>query len=236
MKNIVLTFLLLIVCSVLSAQEIDEESKFYIGVSIGTSFSIGDFADTDVNNFESGFAKDGQKIDLFGGMVLNDKIVLIGQFRYESFETDVEEAINQYNALNQATTFTGSADNWQTHYFLLGLAYKIKISQKFALYPRFGVGPLWATNPGVTINSMDPNSNQNFRRSSETGFGFGYDIGIGLRRDFGRRISLMPAFLFSGGSVNTNVETTINNINVVRNYKPRIQSFTLGLSVAYRFY
>ena len=105
------------------------------------------------------------------------------------------------------------------------------------LYPRFGLGPLVANNPGITVNTPNGTITNNFSRSSETGFGLGYEIGIGLRSDLGRHFSLMPTFTFSGGLVTIpDVITTTDNIAVTTDYQPQIQSFNLGLSLAYRFY
>ena len=211
--------------------------KFYVGASYGRSFSIGDFADTNTDNFDAGFAANGQKIDLYGGFFLDDVWTLTATFRYQSFETEIEEAIEQYTTENPGITFSGNSGEWETYYLLVGAAYKVPLTPKFALYPRVAIGPMWATNPGVSIAADDPTLGQSYSRSSETGLGFGGEIGIGLRKDLGRHFSLMPTFTLSGGFVNySNVETTRNNVNLVNTYEPMIQSLTLGMSMAYRFY
>ncbi len=206
-------------------------------MSYGTSYSIGDFKESDVNNRRAGFAENGKKVDLYGGWFLNEKFTVIATFRHQFFETNVDEVISQFNEENPDSNFAGSTDNWKTYYFLAGIAYKIKVGKKMAFYPRVALGPMWATTPGLRVTTSDDSASQNFNRDSQTALGVGYDIGIGLRNDFGRHFSLMPTFTFSGGVVNySDVATTIDSNTEISSYEPRIQSFTLGLSVAYRVY
>jgi len=96
---------------------------------------------------------------------------------------------------------------------------------------------LVATNPGMTVSQPGGGITTNFMRSSETGIGLGYEAGIGLQTDLGRHFTLMPTFTFSGGLVTIpDVVTTTESSSVTSDFQPQIQSFNLGLSLAYRFY
>lgn len=237
MKQFIIILLVLIGGFSLFAQEEEQLPNFYIGVSYGTSYALGDFKDTDVNNPDAGFAKNGQKLDLYVGKFYTDKITVTGIFRYQSFGTEIESLIDSFNVANPGANFSGSTENWKTYYFLLGLAYQIKIGPKFDFFPRFGLGPLLAKNPGMNINAPNAAITQNFNRSAETGFGLGYEFGIGLKTDLGKRFALMPTFTFSGGLVTIpDVVTTTDNVTLTGDFKPKIQSFNLGLSLAYKFY
>ena len=160
MKQVIISFLVLIGCQTLFAQEEKPKFRFYLGASYGTSYSIGDFRDTDINNPDAGFAKNGYKIDFFGGFPITEEMIFTTGFRY-----------------------------------------------------------------------------QNFIRSSETGIGLGGEIGIGLQTNLGKHISLLPTFTFSGGIVTiSDVKTTTDNVIAISDYRPRIRSFNLGLSLGYRFF
>ena len=236
MKQLIIILLVLIVKQSIFAQE-EKPPKFYLGLSYGTSFSIGDFQDTDIRNPAAGFAKDGRKIDIYGGFFLRDKTTLTGGFRYQSFETEVEDIIERFNFENPGAEFTGSTEDWQTYSFLVGLAYRVNIGKRFNFFPRVGIGPLWATNPGITINAPNSTFTNNFERSSGTGFGLGYEIGIGFQTNLGKHFTLLPNFTLSGGTVSINdILTVTDNIMVNSDYRPMIQAFNLGLSLAYRFY
>ncbi|MEL7161121.1 MAG: outer membrane beta-barrel protein [Bacteroidota bacterium] len=237
-RNILLSLLLaLVTVSVSFSQRTAELPKFFLGASFGTSYSLSDFADTDFRNPDAGFAKNGQKIDLYGGVPLDNRLTLTGVLRYQSFATEIGDLIEAFNTENPGADFVGSTEDWRTYYFLAGLAYRVPIKRKFALFPRFGIGPLLANNPGISLNSPNTSITNNFSRSSKTGFGLGLEIGIGLRTYLGRRFALLPTFTFSGGFVTIQeVVTTTDNVVVTSNYQPVIQSFNLGISLAYRFY
>jgi len=237
MKCSLVVFLLIALGQTLYCQDKEELANFYLGVSYGTSYSLGNFQDTDTSNPDAGFAKNGTKLDIYGGKFLNQKVTLTGVFRYQSFETEIEDLIANLNDENPDADFTGSTEDWEAYYFLVGVAYKMVVSRKINFFPRFGLGPLIVNNPGINISSPHSSIANNFSGSSETGLGLGFELGIGLQTDLGRHFALMPTFAFCGGLVTIpDVVTTTDNIIVTRDYQPVIRSFNLGLSLAYRFY
>lgn len=221
----------------LLGQEELELPKSYLGVSYGTSFPIRDFRDTDVSNPDAGFAKNGRKIDFYGGFFLGERTTLTGALRYQIFETEISDLIDTFNVNNPGFEFSGSTENWQVYYLLVGVAYRVKVGKRLKFFPRIGLGPLVANNPGITLTAPNASNTNNFARSSETGVGLGIELGIGLQTDLGRHFSLLPTFTFSRGHATIpEVNTTTDNVTLIDDYKPVIQSFNLGLSLAYKFY
>lgn len=232
----VLTLMMLFALGNTYAQKEASDSKFYVGFSSGKSLSIGDFKDTDLNNPDAGFAKNGSKFDLYAGRFLNEKFTLIGTFRYQQFDTEIEDLIELYNNENPDANFSGTTQSWAVYYLLIGVSYQVNISKKMKMLPRIGIGPMVVNNPGITVTASNGTATNSFERTSESGFGMGYELGIGLRRDLGRHFSLMPTFTFSGGIATIrDVQTITDNATTTADYQPTIQSFTLGLSLAYRF-
>lgn len=238
MKDLLLLLLALCCFSNVSAQSEPEIfPRYFIGVAYGASAALGDFGDTEVNNADAGYAQNGNRYDLFGGYLLNERVTLTGGFRYQTFATDVTDVVDFFSDLNPGTEFMGEHGDWQTYYLLVGAAYKVPIGtkQKIALYPRVGLGPLWTQSPGLDVNAANGASQNNFTRSSETGIGLGYEVGIGLRRDLGKRFALLPTFTISGGSAKiADVETRLNSVTTTRDFSANILSFNLGLSLAFR--
>lgn len=230
---------MLVGCLSIVAQAGLANPKFYLGGSYGTSFSMGDFEDTDIENPDAGFAKNGNKLDVFGGVFLNDRVTFTALFRYQTFDTDIDNVIRSFNESESdpEVSYAGTTEDWKVYNFLLGFGYKLNINNKFSVSPRFGFGPMWVTTPGLEVAATGEGSTRNFSRTSETGLGIGYEVGIGFRSDLGKHISLMPTFTFSGGwATIENVVTTTNNVSVSRDYQPGVESFNLGVSLAYRFY
>lgn len=222
--------------TILNAQD-ERNFKFYLGVSYGTSFAVGNFADTDPNNPNAGFADHGRKIDFYAGYFLNKKFTLNGDFRYQFYETNIDNVVNEYNTENPGANLTAESEKWETFYFLVGLSYLQDITKKFHLYPRVALGPMLVSNPAITgvVNTGD--GTYNLERSSEVALGLGFEVGVGLRTKLGRHFTLMPTYDFSGGFVSiADVESTNNNISELNDYRPKIRSINLGLSIAYKFY
>lgn len=236
MKPFLVLFLLVVNFNVLIAQ-IDKDHNYFIGASYGKSFSLGDFKDTDIGNPDAGFADDGNKLDIFGGYNLNDRIILIGNFRYQTFDTEIGNLVEDYNNEIPDANFSGNSGDWSVYSFSIGLAYEVKIYKKFSVYPRISLGPMLVNNPGINISSPNPMVTQNFSRSSESGFGFVYEVGLGFKTNLGKRFALMPAFAFSNGFARiADVTTITDTILVNSNYDVKIQSFNMGLSMAYKFF
>ncbi len=236
MKQLLFSLTLLIAFQSISAQT-NQDVSFYIGASVGTAFTLGDFKDTDISNLDAGFAKNGTKLDLFGGYFLNDKVTLTGIFRYQIFDTQIEDLVNEFNTETPNANFSANTESWQVYSLLVGAAYKINVYKKFAIFPRIGIGPMLVNNPSINVSSPDSDITQNFIRSTESGFGLGYEFGIGFTSNLGKRLALMPTFTFSGGIATiSDVTTVTDNIVVNGNYNIVVQSFNLGISLAYKFY
>lgn len=229
-------YIFLIAFSVTTTFVVAQESKYYFGISYGKSFPLGDFKDDDINNSNAGFAESGNKLDVYAGKILSKNVIFTLTFRYQSFETDMDKLLNSLEATNQEAIFTGNSDSWKTYYLLGGIEYKVSISKKFSLFPRVGLGPMLVSNPQFSITGSNENTNTGVNRTSETGLGLGYEFGIGLKRDLGKNFCLMPTFTFSGGFVTiSDVDTAVDGIVTTSNYKPKISTFNLGLSLAYKF-
>ncbi len=99
----------------------------------------------------------------FGGFFLSENTILIGTFRYQSFDTEVEDIIETFKGENPGAEFTGSTEDWQTYYFPVGLAYRIDIGFRFNLGPVVGLGPVFAMNPGInSFFDLVPGSSEEY--------------------------------------------------------------------------
>lgn len=229
-------YIFIVVFSITTTIVLAQESNYYIGISYGKSFPVGDFKDDDINNSDAGFAESGNKLDVYAGSALSENVTLTLTFRYQTFDTDIDALFKDLETNNQGTNLIGSSDSWQTYYLLTGMEYKVNISEKFSFYPRVGLGPMLVSNPEFSVTATNENTNTEVNRTSETGIGLGYEFGVGFKRDLGKNFCLMPTFTFSGGFVTIpDVDTTVGNEHTTSDYKPKIITFNLGLSLAYKF-
>lgn len=233
MKKILLLILVVSAFS-MNAQNTYNGYRFYLGASYGNNYPLGDFKDTDLNNKDAGFAKRGKKIDIYGGYNLNDNIILTAVYRNQKFDADIEGVLGNLEANNAGKSFTGTAENWNIDYGLIGAAYRVPLSPKFNIYPRAAIGPMFISNPSFNIRSND--NSINVARGSESTVGLGYEFGVSLIRNIGRHFILFPSFTFSGGFANiSDVTTTTNGGPQTQDIKPKVFTFNLGFSLGYRF-
>lgn len=239
MKQVLLGIALFTSLYSVLAQNPNQDASFYLGASFGAALAVGNFGDSDLSNPDAGFARNGRKIEVFGGYFLNrkERITLMGTFRYQQFNTELDDLIETLSDNNPGVTFAASSEEWETYSLLLGIAYKIGLTKKYGVFPRVALGPMAVTTPGISVISSDPSQAQNYSRTSETGVGIGYEFGLGLKKDIGRRLALVPSFTFSGGFVNIkDVVITTEGVSVTEDFRPKLFSFNLGISVAYKFY
>ncbi|MEO0553079.1 MAG: outer membrane beta-barrel protein [Bacteroidota bacterium] len=209
----------------------DNSARYYVGVSYGRSLAVGDFKDNDLSNPDAGFAENGNKFDVYFGFQYQPRITLTGAFRFQNFDADISNIQSELEAINPDETFSSNTENWKVYYALVGFEYQVNITKKMDIFPKFGLGPMFITTPGFEIAS----SSQFISRSSETGSGLGYEFGIGLKTDLGRHLALMPSFTFSGGIATIEQTTNTNNVIAVADFQPKVTTFNLGLSFAYKF-
>lgn len=198
---------------------------------------MGNFGNSDASNPEAGYAKNGKKIELFGGFPLDDKVTIVGGLRFLSFDTDIEALIEDLEQENPGNQYTSNIDDWQILYLMVGLAYQVNLTEKISFFPRCGFGPIIVKNPRIAIDNTSGESDEIGSRKSETGLGFAYEIGFGIRKDLGKHFALMPNITFSGGFVTIkNVSSSVDNAQIAGDYKPKLFSFNAGISIAYIFY
>lgn len=233
--NKILRKAFLILLSISSTASAQDKKELYLGLSYGLSIPLGNFADDDLSDRKAGFAENGIKFDLFGGTRINEKLGAGFTFRYQNYPINIDNQIDRLEEQFPNRDFEGTADEWETYALLFALTYKVNLTPKFAIYPRAGLGPYLVKNPGFSVSSTDGSLSNAISRSSETGFGMGYEFGIGLRNNIGKRILLVPTFTFSGGWLRINdVETETDNLIITSDYEPDVFTFNLGLSIAYR--
>jgi len=213
-----------------------KQATFYIGTSIGKSYALGDFIRNDDEILSPEFSDDGLKIDLYGGFFLNEKITLVGALRFQSFDTEVTSLLPLFEDHTTETGVTTHTEDLRFYSLLTGIAYRIPLFKNFEIIPRFAIGPMIVNIPNTQISSND-SFTQRYSQEQSSGLGINMEFGIGLRRNLGKRFTLLPTFTLSTAYANiNNVKTTIDEQTSFNDLNLNFNLFNLGLSLAYRFY
>lgn len=235
-KQIILLFFFVSSINIL-AQNNNAKSIYYLGVSYGNSFPLGDFKSNDASSayYDPGFAETGSKLDLFWGCNLSKNVNLTALIRAQKFGTDSESIANNAQKNYPTTQFFVDSKDWECISFLMGGNYKISISKKMSFHPKAMIGLIYAKSPEINVIAINGNLESSRYTESSSTAGFAYEFGLGLERKLGTHFALMPSFDLSGGFLTFNdLKTRYGNGSLLfRDYLINLNSFNLGLALSY---
>lgn len=237
MKSSLLIIIALVFTSQIYAQENNDDKKYFLGVSYGKSFPLGDFKSTDANGDNSGFAKTGNKFDLFGGYYLDKSYGINALVRYQTYGTNATSLGDELHSLSPNINYAVESTDWKFTSVLVGGFYNVPVSKKMSLHPKAMIGFMFGYSPEIAVSATDGSTTGNLSTESANAAGFAFEFGLGLESKLGKHFALMPTFDFSGGFPSfSDVKTTYaSGGSVTRTYNPAILTFNLGLAIAYRF-
>jgi len=161
--------------------------RAYISLSAGLSMPHDDFAATDFDNPESGFANNGLNINLSYAHRLTYNIGVCGtlSINSNSLNTDALKEGIIGDTINIAPTI--ETKNWGAGGLLAGPFLYLPIGNFLSVDLRALIGFYTAYSPEIIIIGKQANG-ENFRLRllKYNGVGFAYDLGSTLRFKFGR--------------------------------------------------
>lgn len=185
MKKVSSFLLLSFLCFQLNAQESLEtnSSKGFLTISIGPSFPFGDFASTDVNEFDAGFANNGLSINLINfGYLFSKNAGITVMLAGSAYPLDVQSTNDPL---------------WSYGTLLVGPLLTFPLSNEDVLLDlRAMVGTLTAT--------LDPDDGS----GSFDGSGGAFSLGGAIRYHLSDKISLAGGADF----ISSNPEFEINGV------------------------
>jgi len=205
MKKIIFTCICCFVLTInLSAQR--NERKGYIGLSLGSSFPMGDFKDQDLDNEDAGFAGTGLNLHLlnFGykfGYTLGVTGSLFGASHPLKFDEDID-------IFNDAS--------WSYGGLMGGLLISLPVSEKLDFDLRPMIGFVSGSSPEIKLAGITVLEDQR-------GSGLCFDLGASLRFNFSDKwCGMIDLDYFSA-------RPTFDN-----DYKQSISTVNLNIGFGYR--
>jgi hypothetical protein len=243
MKKLILLLLLLLSIQTIYSQ--NEEPKYFIGLSYGKSFPLGDFKDNDVdlNSFgkNSGFANTGTKFDFNAGYHIKKNYGAAAVIRYQSFSTDANSFAVELNNISPSVDYKVDSKNWQFTSAYVGMFYVFPITKRISILPKGLIGFMYGTSPEINVDATNQGNTRVISIESGNSFGFAYEIGIGLKSKLGKHFALMPSFNLSNGFLSFKNNKTVytpeggTSTTYTRTYNPSLLTFNIGLAFAYLF-
>ena len=198
MRKPALILLGMLLATALSAQGVTQKKeklkRGYIGISVGPAIPLGEFGSTDINSEHSGFAKTGVSLQLINfGLRLNKNFGIAAMWSGAAFNVD-EEAMKRNAGLG---TLVLDSDPWAFGALMGGLFVSIPskvLDVDFRVM--FGLG--YGKTPEINIYGNADGGFISLKQESDASNSIAYSLGLGLRFNVARSVSLNLLFDFVG--------------------------------------
>jgi len=238
--TIISIFILLFTAFDAGAQDASKQ-KSYISLYSGWSIPQGNYAGTDYNNNQAGFAKRGVTIAVDGAVYLKKNFAIAGiisfqdQGKLNQSNTDIlsQGYVNSYSADNAKVIAYDRYHNWN---ILIGPQYSFTYKD-FILDLRASAGLVWVTSTpetSITLGNV-PEQTATFYQRRSAGKLFGYGASGGLRYKLGDTwtVGIKESYVASGGTTVTNEGRTENLGRLVTKLPISELQTTLGFSLSF---
>jgi len=220
----------------LSVNVFSQYDKNKISISLGPSFSVGDFSSKNLFNTSAGDANTGINFYLY---------YCYNVTRNYSFGLKIFDNFNKYNTnarindLNYSTgnVWTTKSVYWSTHGYLLGVAAHIPETKKFIIDIRFFSGYLFLNLPEYSFTNSSI-SNTWFRFDKISSRAIGYNIGTGFSYYFIPHWDILFNVDYIGANfIFADKITTYStgSINHYRNSKQTFDIINATVGIGYNF-
>jgi hypothetical protein len=232
LKSIFLTCFLVSFIS----SSVAQDKKGYIGISLGPSFPIGDFASKNFSNRNAGFATTGAIFDIsFAYKLGKSNFGITGLIRGQANALDVQAMADELGNSLRGTNWTvESGGAWTLGGYFIGGIGSFPVSEKVSFDTKAMIGIGISTIPEITITSSDNFGSYWTKQSITTSSSLAYTLGVGFKIELGKSLYLLTNLDYLGS------EPEFQNIDIVDSdgdrtkftYKQSIRTINLSIGIA----
>lgn len=211
--------------------------KGFIGIALGPSLPIGDFASKDPKNNSAGYANMGAIFDISFAYKFGKQFGIAALIRSQSNSTDAQALADQLSQeIPGGISGTVESKMWSIGGYMVGGYGSFQISSKVSFDARLMLGFLSATTPELKISLSGPGGSAWIKQKSSSSSTFAYLIGAGFKFDVGNRICLLTNLDFLGAKPEfTNVEiVTSDGSSGKSTFSQSYGAINLGVGIGYR--
>jgi hypothetical protein len=169
----------------------------YISFAIGPGIPLGNFADNNLNNTNSGFANTGSKMELNAGYVISKSLDFSALLFYSSNSYDAVAFTNQLSSLYPGTRWTSSGRAWDIYGGLIGINYSYPLTKKFTGDFKFLTGVMNSSTPQMIATETNGTK---ITESSKSASSLAYMLSAGGHYPLGRLIDVVGSLEFLSSS------------------------------------
>lgn len=229
-------FLLFIAISILSIGSCFSQDKGYIGVILGPSIPIGDFASVNPDNESAGFAETGTLFELSFGYKIGENFGIAALIRGQSNSIDVQAMADDLSKAESSLKGTIKSEPWSAAAFMIGGYGSFPISEKFHFESKIMIGSLFGDSPEINISLTEPINNAWIKQEEADASAFAFLVGVGFKYDVGNRVCLLANLDYLGAKPEfSNVETSASFTATETNtFSQSFNTINFGIGIGFR--
>ncbi|HYG14902.1 MAG TPA: hypothetical protein VEC12_04045 [Bacteroidia bacterium] len=235
--KILIVILFLFGSGKLYSQEDLETHNAFIGISLGPSMPVGDFASKDIDNQSAGFASSGAIFDINFTYNISRNWGFTASLRGQSNPFDENAFENELENENPGTLWTIHSEQWSIGGLLIGAVRGIPISEDSRVEIRAMFGFLRATLPNVEWTGRQGLIELSGKTYSASASAFTGLIGVGYRYNITSMLALTVNADYLGAQPEFRDVKTATNYNTVRRetFRQKFGSINFGVGLGFLF-
>lgn len=218
-----------------------QNQKSFIGISLGPSFPVGDFANTDLSDENSGLAKVGGTLSLNYGYHLSQQFGLMAVIRGSVHGVDVDALKRQYATPDGiASSISFKTSTWKSAAAMVGIFEMLPLNASKNLFfvARGAIGVQRSQSPStditIAVSGLGTFTNH---QDSYSATSLAYLLGLGLDFQLEKNLSLKFNADYTGANPKfQDPRAATYPQNNYTKLKQPINTVDLSLGLAFRFY
>lgn len=214
------------------------QDRGHIGLSVGLSAPMGDFANNKSSDENAGFATAGLLFDFSLNYKLNKTIGIEGLVRVQSNGTDADALADEFSAITlPGTSGTVESGKWLSVGILGGISATFPLTERFGFNSKILIGVQSSTSPELTVTLNGPGGYAWVKQESGNGTAFAYLIGAGFNYGITEKADLLINIDYLGAEPEfSDVETTTSLGDSSKgSFDQPMSTINFGLGIALKF-
>jgi opacity protein-like surface antigen len=186
MKKMILSLSLIFLTIGVFSQE---TKKGLIGISIGPSFPLSDYANNDGENEDAGFAMTGLHLNFNFSYKFNDYLGIAALWTGNAHPVDVDKMVDVFWSVDPYLNWEVKSEAWSSGALMGGLFASIPYDNGYFDLKAL-IGYSSSTIPIIDVTASDGSSSINLRQNEASALAFAINLGAGLRYNVSDKIAM----------------------------------------------
>ena len=229
MKKLIISLSLICLTITIFSQEL---RKGLIGISIGPSIPVSDYADNDSENSHAGFALTGLNLNLNFNYRFNENIGVAALMTKNTHPIDEDEMVKLFGTYDPSLNVDLETGAWSSASLMGGLLISFPFT-KVDVDFRALIGYSLSTVPKLDVTTSYENISVNIKQSEASSMAFALNIGAGFRYHLSDKFALTFNVDYFSTEPQFEVETSILESSFSNTVKQKMNMMNISFGIGY---